>query len=76
MIWLLAVWVACFIYSFGTAMADQLYKGRISNESSRDLVGFCVGVSLFGPISVVISCLESNFNQHGWTLWCRGGGER
>ena len=75
MIWLLVVWLVCFIYSFGTAMAYQLYQGRPYGETSRDELGFCVAVSLFGPISVIVAGLWCNFNQHGWMLWRRGGGE-
>ena len=74
MIWLLVMWVVCFIYSFGTAMADQLYEGRSKGETGRDELGFCVVVSLFGPLSVMANGLWSNFNQHGWTLWRRRGG--
>jgi hypothetical protein len=56
-------------------MAYQLHQGAAESETSRDELGFCVAVSLFGPISAVVAGLMCNFNQHGWTLWRRGGEE-
>jgi len=66
-------WLICGLYSYGTMMAHEDYGNHNRFASlhltSRDDLGFCVGVSLFGPVSVMAAATTSNFNQHGWELW-------
>lgn len=70
---LIAVWILCGLYTYGTLMAELDYENLHSwpglKQTSRDNLGICVGIAATGPIGAAVAPLLTNFNQHGWELW-------
>lgn len=70
---IVAVWLACSFYAWGTLRAQVNYENATRfaalKTAERDDVGFVLFLCLFGPISAFMAALLSNFNQRGWRLW-------
>lgn len=72
---LLAVvmWIVCGFYTWGTFMAEMDWRNShdwaILHKGPRDNVGPAFMLSMMGPLAIPADIFETNFNQHGWTIW-------
>lgn len=60
------IWILCGLYSWGTVMAKAEGDGSCF---ARLHVGEAAVFALMGPFGAPLVALDTNFNEHGWTLW-------
>jgi hypothetical protein len=70
---ILALWIICGIYTWGTVMADLDWKNHNEwsnlNLHARDNMGIASLEAAYGPMGAIALAFCTGFNEHGWELW-------